>query len=163
MSAGDTIKFGASTREYVVCGPSSHAREEYDTENLQSFRKALRERSARRAERDMMWGIELYRQTDSPGSENRNRPVQETNQRGEISTLVSVGDGMGLSKESLDNPNLPEISHEQDRKLVEKVDARPIKNFHQSFCFHNSTILDPSLTSCLLVSFSIFFIYLEDS
>jgi hypothetical protein len=42
---GDILKFGQSTRLYVVKGPESQMKPEYDSENLQQMRKKLKERS----------------------------------------------------------------------------------------------------------------------
>jgi pSer/pThr/pTyr-binding forkhead associated (FHA) protein len=43
---GDMIKFGASTRKYIVLGPESHTREEYNSAGMESYRTKLAERSA---------------------------------------------------------------------------------------------------------------------
>ena len=41
LFVGDLIKFGGSTRQYIICGPDEYMRPEYDSENLQSYRKKL--------------------------------------------------------------------------------------------------------------------------
>lgn len=41
---GDMIKFGESTRLYVVCGPESESLPEYDSENMRKYRENLKKR-----------------------------------------------------------------------------------------------------------------------
>jgi pSer/pThr/pTyr-binding forkhead associated (FHA) protein len=43
---GDMIKFGASTRKYIVLGPETHSREEYNSAGMETYRTKLAERSA---------------------------------------------------------------------------------------------------------------------
>jgi pSer/pThr/pTyr-binding forkhead associated (FHA) protein len=43
---GDMIKFGASTRKYIVCGPENQTKEEYDSANMEIYREKLARRSA---------------------------------------------------------------------------------------------------------------------
>lgn len=43
---GDLIKFGASTRQYIVSGPEEQRRPEYDSVNLEIYRDKLAARSA---------------------------------------------------------------------------------------------------------------------
>jgi hypothetical protein len=44
---GDILKFGSSTRSYIVNGPEDHQPQEYDSENLQAYRKKLQLRTAK--------------------------------------------------------------------------------------------------------------------
>jgi pSer/pThr/pTyr-binding forkhead associated (FHA) protein len=43
---GDMIKFGASTRKYIVCGPETQTKEEYNSANMAAYREKLARRSA---------------------------------------------------------------------------------------------------------------------
>lgn len=47
---GDIIKFGASSRLYVVCGPQNEMPEEYDSENMQKYREQLSNKSSKAKE-----------------------------------------------------------------------------------------------------------------
>ena len=43
---GDMIRFGASTRKYIVMGPEDQTREEYNSANMENYREKLKIRSA---------------------------------------------------------------------------------------------------------------------
>lgn len=43
---GDMIRFGASTRKYIVAGPEEHRKEEYNSANMENYREKLAIRSA---------------------------------------------------------------------------------------------------------------------
>lgn len=43
---GDMIRFGASTRKYIVMGPEEHRKEEYNSANMENYREKLAIRSA---------------------------------------------------------------------------------------------------------------------
>eukprot|EP01032_Pedospumella_encystans_P021033 gene21033-23874_t len=43
---GDLLKFGASTRQYIVSGPEEHRKPEYDSVNMEIYRDKLATRSA---------------------------------------------------------------------------------------------------------------------
>jgi hypothetical protein len=45
LKVGDFLKFGASTRSYIVKGPENLRPEEYDSENMRTYRKKLLEKS----------------------------------------------------------------------------------------------------------------------
>jgi pSer/pThr/pTyr-binding forkhead associated (FHA) protein len=45
LSVGDFIKFGASTRAYILHGPETHRPDEYDSENMRAYRQKLVDRS----------------------------------------------------------------------------------------------------------------------
>lgn len=46
LFVGDFIKFGASTRSYIVQGPDNQRPNEYDSENMKVYRQKLAQRSA---------------------------------------------------------------------------------------------------------------------
>jgi hypothetical protein len=46
LYVGDFVKFGASSRSYIVGGPEIHRQQEYDSANMQVYRKKLVERTA---------------------------------------------------------------------------------------------------------------------
>jgi pSer/pThr/pTyr-binding forkhead associated (FHA) protein len=63
LYVGDIVKFGASTRLYVVKGPESQMKPEYDSENLRLLRKKLGEKSVvaakQKVEREAAtWGFD---------------------------------------------------------------------------------------------------------
>jgi hypothetical protein len=45
LSVGDFIKFGASTRAYILHGPDTHRPDEYDSENMRAYRQKLVDQS----------------------------------------------------------------------------------------------------------------------
>lgn len=64
LYVGDFVKFGASSRSYIVGGPDSHRQQEYDSTNMQLYRQKLVERTAaveikKKEEEDMGvgWGF----------------------------------------------------------------------------------------------------------
>jgi len=61
LYVGDVIKFGASTRHYIVNGPDEHTLAEYDSENLRAYRQRLAEQNQNaarlKAQDDMSWGM----------------------------------------------------------------------------------------------------------
>lgn len=62
---GDMIKFGASTRKYIIVGPEEYRKEEYNSANMENYREKLAVRSAeikekleKEAEKDAFsWGM----------------------------------------------------------------------------------------------------------
>ena len=71
LFVGDIVRFGASTRMYLVQGPENQMKPEYDSENMQAYRDKLQKRSAeakRRAEEaeGASWGF----REDAPPDED---------------------------------------------------------------------------------------------
>lgn len=61
LNVGDMIRFGASSRTYIVNGPQELLPEEHDSQNLRKYREALKERSAKAAaaqEEGVSWGMD---------------------------------------------------------------------------------------------------------
>jgi hypothetical protein len=78
LFVGDIIKFGGSSRSYVVLGPESQQQPEYDSENLQKYRQQLQDQTKKleikKKENDIMgisWGFhEDAPQDDYPNDNN---------------------------------------------------------------------------------------------
>lgn len=68
---GDMIKFGASTRLYIVNGPESHRLPEYDSENMKLYREKLQQKS-KAADKQMNDGISWGFQEDAPYEDEGN-------------------------------------------------------------------------------------------
>jgi FHA domain len=47
LNVGDILRFGASTRMYIVNGPAEQMPSEYDSENMKAYREKLQQRSAK--------------------------------------------------------------------------------------------------------------------
>ncbi len=45
LYVGDTIQIGASTREYIIIGPTEAIREEYNSKNLEEYRRRRKEKA----------------------------------------------------------------------------------------------------------------------
>ena len=47
LNVGDILRFGASTRMYIVNGPAEQMPSEYDSDNMKAYREKLQQRSAK--------------------------------------------------------------------------------------------------------------------
>lgn len=47
LFVGDLVRFGTSSRQYIICGPDDQMRPEYDSANMQEYRKRLVSKSER--------------------------------------------------------------------------------------------------------------------
>ena len=62
LYVGDIVKFGVSTRQYVVKGPEAHVLPEYDSENLRKFRDSIQQKSVvdkkkKEEKESVLWGF----------------------------------------------------------------------------------------------------------
>lgn len=61
LNVGDMIRFGASTRMYVVNGPDGMLPVEHDSDNMQKYRESLKAKSMQAAateEEGVSWGMD---------------------------------------------------------------------------------------------------------
>ena len=74
LFVGDIVRFGASTRMYLVHGPDDQRKPEYDSANLQAYREKLVRRSAeairRRADAEEDEGVSWGFREDAPADED---------------------------------------------------------------------------------------------
>ena len=59
---GDMMKFGGSTRQYILNGPEDQRKEEYESQNTIELRKKIEEKNAeyaRRKEEESTAGIDV--------------------------------------------------------------------------------------------------------
>lgn len=123
LYVGDVIRFGASTRHYIVNGPDEHALAEYDSENLRAYRQRLAEQNqdaARRikAQDEVSWGMgtgeEIGAGADGNDDENDDLPSYLKN------------DPSFRRKQS--NVREDEFgSSDKDKALLEKIRAKELK------------------------------------
>jgi pSer/pThr/pTyr-binding forkhead associated (FHA) protein len=92
LYVGDIIKFGASTRFYIVCGPETEQVEEYDSANMQAYRdnvakreKELKEKHENEANSGISWGFA----DDAPEEEDESEDSEDEDYSGSNSKKSS--------------------------------------------------------------------------
>lgn len=122
---GDIIKFGASTRKYIVNGPDEQRLPEYNSTNLINLREKLQSRSQeikRKIERDneCSWGFsehseENYNATSSTAHADGDRDVDDGDEEDSRRSRFRSGD-KGLA----DLPEYLKNDENYDRKYGDK-------------------------------------------
>ena len=80
VNIGDFIKFGESSRMFIVSGPVEEMPEEYNSENTQRFRQKLAKLRERNEEKKKLAGMTLNNGTGNDKNESADEPtVDEDN------------------------------------------------------------------------------------
>lgn len=135
LFVGDVVAFGASSRMYIVNGPSRFERAEYDSRNLQLYRQELAGRSARLAKRQaeeessgIDWGFreDAVNEDEDEGGEVEDRSGLPDYIKNDQNYDRKYGKKYSSS---LDDSEV----HEKDKELLEKVRTkeRKIQNMQE--------------------------------
>lgn len=144
LYVGDMIKFGASTRQYVVQGPSQQSLEEYDSENLRAYRARLADTAARAQDRlEISWG--MHDEHEYRGGDDENvttgkaggelllpddLPDYLRNDEHYAQKLVGRGGGNGGGGGGVVINEADFAASEKDRAVLEKVRVKQRKLEH---------------------------------
>jgi pSer/pThr/pTyr-binding forkhead associated (FHA) protein len=134
LNVGDILSFGASTRLYIVNGPTALMPDEYDSQNTRLVRKQMHERSeelAKRAKEEEEAGISWGFDEDAENSSDEEDVEEEkANLPDYIKNDPNYDRKFGKKYSSAVKES--EV-HERDKELLEKIKAkeRKIQNMQE--------------------------------
>ncbi|CAM9856292.1 unnamed protein product [Chrysoparadoxa australica] len=129
LAVGDVIKFGASTRLFVVCGPDDMMPPEYNSANLEKLRalsEAKREKRAEVTKRqeadrtDVSWGFDEDAQEEDEEEDSDDEELPDY-LKNSVNKQKRSDTKIGVKEEDV---------NEKDRKAFEKLQAKALKIEH---------------------------------
>lgn len=140
LYVGDVVKFGASSRLYVIHGPDSHCLSEYDSENLRAYRKRLvekNEETAKRIEESnvISWGMSAEDAENEDDEQNEDHSKANNADRSNLPEYLRNDENYhrkyGAKFESTVRDE--DFSSEKDKVMLEKIrlKERKIQNMQE--------------------------------
>lgn len=130
LFVGDMVRFGVSTRMYIVCGPDNHRPPEYDSANLQRYREQLKKRSmdaeSRKREQEnsgISWGFREDAPADDSGDEEENGEEKDN-----LPSYIKRDENYDRKYGKKFSADIDESEvNEKDRAVLEKIRAKEKK------------------------------------
>lgn len=129
---GDMIKFGTSTRFYIVCGPENHMLPEYDSVNTQLIREKLMKRNEEYKKKKeeinnigISWGFDEDADEEIDDNDENNEEDEETGpKKKKLPSYLMDDENYDRKYGKTYNINLDILDiqpNDKDHKLIEKL------------------------------------------
>ena len=129
LHVGDVVKFAASTRLYIICGPSDKMPPEYDSENIRVFRTKVvnhSQRIAQQIDEGATWGFrEDAEEEEEDGEEDSASAKDSKLLPAYVRNDENYDRKYGTKYES--RIKADDITNERDQALVEKIRKKELK------------------------------------
>jgi len=131
LFVGDIVRFGASTRMYIVCGPETHRPPEYDSVNLQRYREELQKRSMdekSRMQEEETAGVSWGFREDAPSEDFEDDDEGEAEEKGDLPSYIKRDENYDRKYGKKFSSTIDENEvNEKDRAILEKIRVKEKK------------------------------------
>ena len=129
LYVGDILKFGCSTRMYIVNGPDEQLRQEYDSIGMQKYREKLTDNSNKIKEKqnesmNISWGF----REDAPQEDDEYDDNKDINEKDNLPFYMKNDENYDRKYGDKFKVELDETEiNEKDKQLLEKIRSKEIK------------------------------------